>query len=283
MRLLDEFFAGRRENTRRAYQGDLEAFKVYAGQHSAGEAIESLMQGGYSHCQEHFARYLEHLLRAGKSRATTARQLAAVRSVLVLAHRRKLISWEPPVRPPFPPAYQDTARGDLAQTDKIIAALETKSSPIAVRDLAMVLLISKMAIRRAEMAALTLEDVSLERMELTVRRSDGRAPDVLPIPPEAIEPLRRWVAMRGDWPGSLFIRTRNGTMKREALTDRAIGRAMARYRLESPRTLRHAAITSYLEQSGGDLSGAREFGRVRRSSTVRTYELNRQKARDSSG
>jgi integrase len=268
--------AGRPKNTRRAYQADLEAFKSFTGATSAAAAVRSLMTGGYAHTQAQFARYQEHLLRTGKSRATTARYLASVRSTLLFAEKKDLITWTPPVRPPFPPAYQDTAKGDLVKLDQALEALSRKDSAIAVRDYGMVLLVGKMALRRNEVAVLAHEDLTADRGEISVRRTDGRPPDVLPVFPEAAAALARWCAARGDWSGPLFVAVRNGHITQKAVTERQVGRVMARYQLDSPRILRHLAFTSYLERTGGDLSGAMEFGRVRRPSTVRTYERNRQ-------
>lgn len=280
MALLEEFFAGRPANTRRAYLGDLEAFRTFVEARSIAEAIDGLMKGGYSHTQAEFARYQEHLLRAGKSRATTARALASVRSTLLLAHRKGLITWTPPVRPPFPRAYQDTASGDLEHLERTLQELSKKTSPISIRDYALVLLVGRMALRRGEVADLKLADFSLDPGELVVRRSDGRAPDVVPVEPEAREALERWVGIRGAWAGPLFVAARREALQRSPLSDRAIARALARYDLDSPRALRHLAITSYLERTGGDLSGAMELGRLRRPSTVRTYERNRQESGD---
>lgn len=280
MGLLEDFLSGRPENTCRAYRSDLEAFRSFIGAPSALAAIESLMQGGYSHSQAQFARYQENLLRAGKSRATTARYLAAVRSVLVHAHRQKLIAWEPPVRPPFPPAYKDTASGDVVALKRTLEQLAKETSPISIRDHAMVLLMGRMALRRAEVSALRLRDVSLEKGEITVDRVDGKPPDVLPLIPEVSVALERWIALRGREAGPFFLAARNGRTQKSGVTDRTIGRVLVRYGLASPRALRHLAITSYLERTDGDLAGAQEFGRVRRSSTLRTYERNRQEAAD---
>jgi len=278
MALLEDFFAGRPENTKRAYYADLEAFRLFVQARSAQEAIEGLLRGGYQHSQAEFARYQEHLLRSGKSCATVARYLASVRSTLLLAERKGLITWTPPVRPPFPPAYKDTSSGDPSRLERKLQEISESRSPIAVRDYAIVLLIGRMALRRGEVSALRIADLSLDHSELAVRRHDGRGPDAVPIEPEALESLRRWVELRGSWAGPLFTAARNETLQRSPLSDRAIARALARYDLDSPRILRHLAITSYLERTGGDLSGAMELGRLRRSSTVRTYERNRQES-----
>jgi integrase len=228
---------------------------------------------------EQFARYMEHLIRAEMARSTIARYIAAVRSSLLLAEKKGLISWTPPPRPPFPPAYQDTAIGDLPNLDRALEALSKETSLIAVRDYAMVLLIGRLALRRAEVATLVLNEVSLERQEISIRRSDGRAPDVLRVTPEVSSALERWIVMRGAWPGPMFVDVRTGHVKHRAISSRAIGRILARYDLESPRILRHMAITSHLERNRGDLAGARELGRIRRASTMGAYERNRQQSR----
>lgn len=225
---------------------------------------------------EQFARYMEQLLREGMARSTIARYIAAIRSTLLLAERKGLITWTPPPRPPFPPAYKDTARGDLGKLDAALAELSAKTSPIAARDYAIVLLIGRLALRRGEVAALTLEEIALDQGEISVRRSDGRPPDVAHLPLEVSAGLARWLAVRGSWIGPLFVAVRSGRVMRNAMSDRTVGRVAARYDLESPRILRHMAITSYLERSGGDLAGARELGRIRRASTMGAYERNRQ-------
>lgn len=280
MGLVDDFLEGRKANTQRAYHGDLEAFREYVGAATALDAIRTLMDGGYSHTMAQFAMYMEHLLRAGLARATIARYIAAVRSTLVLAERKGLITWTPPPRPPFPPAYANTARGDRGKLDLVLEALAKKTTPIAVRDHAMVLLMGRLALRRGEVSSLVLADLSFDQAELAIRRTDGHPPDVVRLDDVAIVALRRWVGIRGEWPGPLFVGARNERPGQDALSDRAMARALSRYDLPSPREMRHLAITSYLERTGGDLAGAKELGRIRRASTVGTYERNRQKSQN---
>jgi len=238
------------------------------------------MKGGKPYTMERFALYMEHLIRARKARSTIARYIAAIRSALLLAERKDLITWTPPPRPPFPPAYQDTAKGNLEQLDRSLKELALKTEPMAVRDYAMVVLMGKMGLRPREITGLELKELSVERAEITVRRVDGRTPDVARLMPEAIEALMRWLMVRGDWPGPLFAAFTTSKIERCAVSNRTIGRIVRRYQLDSPRALRHMAITSYLERTGGDLAGAQELGRLHRASTVRTYELNRQQSRD---
>lgn len=280
MGLLEDFFSGLRKNTVRAYRRDLEAFREFLGAPTAADAIKSLMTGGYSHTMERFALYMEHLLRLKMARSTIARYIATVRSTLLLAERKDLITWTPPPRPPFPPAYKDTASGDHRDLDLALEELSMMTSPIAIRDRGIVLLIGRMALRRGEVAALNIDEVSLKQNEISLRRADGRATDTLQLTPEVSNALERWLSVRGSWPGPFFAAVRIGHVKQKRISNRAIGRIVARYRLESPRLLRHMAITSYLEKSGGDLAGARELGRIRRASTVGTYERNRQEAGD---
>ena len=109
----------------------------------------------------------------------------------------------------------------------------------AVRDRAVLALGLASALRRAELVALQLADVAFvkEGARLTIRSSktdqEGEG-QVIAIPHgETILPIARlkaWLAVRGEAPGTLFMRfAAHGALTGLPMSDRAIARLVQKY------------------------------------------------------
>lgn len=123
------------------------------------------------------------------------------------------------------------------------------------RDRLVVLLLYGCGLRTAELAALDVGDVNVERQELQVRHGKGDRPRTVPVPAAVWSELLSYLLARGGKRGPL-LRT---TAKRARLSARAIGSVVkaAAARAEigwaiTPRTLRHTFGT-HLMDAGVDL------------------------------
>jgi len=95
--------------------------------------------------------------------------------------------------------------------------------PIALRDRALLELLYGLALRRSEACAARVGDLDLTRGELLVRRAKRGQPARLPLPPSALEALKRYLREArpgmvrgapgdpGD-PGTLFLNHRGGRL-----------------------------------------------------------------------
>lgn len=80
----------------------------------------------------------------------------------------------------------------VAQTRALLVPLR-QGNPIAMRDLAIVLLLGQVGLRRGDIARLTVHDVDARASTLTVRRSKSRRAFELPMPEEARDAVLRYV------------------------------------------------------------------------------------------
>jgi integrase/recombinase XerD len=141
------------------------------------------------------------------SPATTARHLCAWRCVLREAWRLGDLCTDSYLRARDVQAPRKGAqnRGRLLGADEIAALLAVQNpSPWELRGTAMVAVLAGCGVRAAELGDLALDDVDLTDGALVVRCGKGDRRRDLKVPPQLLPYLRRWVAFRGGWSGSLF-------------------------------------------------------------------------------
>jgi site-specific recombinase XerD len=80
----------------------------------------------------------------------------------------------------------------LPQMRALLAPLQG-DDPVAMRDLAILLLLGQVGLRRSDVARLQLQDIDARSRILTIRRSKSRRAFELPLPDEAREAVLRYV------------------------------------------------------------------------------------------
>ena len=276
------WLAGRNPRTLRAYSSDLGHFARFLGAPSASAAVETLLSLGHGQANASALAYRASMLDRGLSPATIARRLAALRSVVKVARTTGRIVWALDVESPKAERYRDTQGPGLAGWRSLWKTAENAGdSPKARRDRAIVRLLYDRALRRGELAALDLADVTLdtdppaisiigkgrlERERLTVNTPTARA-------------LGSWTESRGLEPGPLFVRLDPGAVTPARLTGegvRLIVRDLAQgaglTRGVRPHGLRHASITEALELTGGNVRDVAKFSRHRDIRTLMIYD-----------
>ena len=290
---MGAFLAGRKATTLRAYAQDLADFARYVGLADPGPAIDLLLSGSAGEANALVLGYRAQLSRRQLAPATIARRLAALRSIVKLARTLGRVAWTLEVQSPRSDPYRDTAGpGDVGWKSVLALARSEAAAgaPRAIRDLAIVRLLHDRGLRRGELVALDLADVALDSSppSITILGKGRSERERLTIPPPVASALAAWIALRGDHPGPLFNRldlakpvTAPGKISR--LTDRAVydlvgrlGRLAGLSRPLRPHGLRHQAITSALDRSGGNLRAAAKFSRHRDLRTLTRYDDSRQ-------
>lgn len=138
----------------------------------------------------------------------------------------------------------------LAQTRALLAPLQG-DDPIAMRDLAIVLLLGEVGLRRTDVARLQLQDIDARARTLTVRRSKSRRASELPLPDEAREAVLRYVRHGRPAVSTSALFVSQGFPYDAGITARAVSavvtRAFRRARVEHPfkgaHVLRHTLAT----------------------------------------
>jgi integrase/recombinase XerC len=288
--LLEEFLAGRRPTTLRAYAKDLADFAAFLKLASAAAAVDSLIAGTSGRANKLALGYKAHLTDRGLAPATVARRLAALRSVVKLARTLGRVAGAIDIPSPRAEAYRDTRGPGLEGWRSLLAAARKRATtPKGKRDLALVRLMHDLGLRRAEVVALDLTDLDLEAgIVAIVGKGKSEKTNVTLNAPTAAA-LADWVAARGEWPGPLFVRLDRAAgpgrptrldAGNAARASKALGLRAGLARGTNPHGLRHQGITRALDLAGGDVRRVKRFSRHAKLETLLRYDDNR---RDEAG
>ncbi len=182
--------------------------------------------------------------------ATVNQSMSALRGVLRTALDMKLVAsghYEAAAAVPLldvaPPSRARVL--STRQLERLIAVTKTDAGPKGTRDAALLALIAGAGLKRSELTALRLADVSARTGTLTVGERTVRLQG-----PER-ELLRAWIRARGRSHGALFQPVnKGGRIARHAMSGQAVsqvvaGRATkARLRKLNPEDLRRAYVAS---------------------------------------
>jgi len=228
----------------------------------------------------HFRRYLMHLDKQGKSRASVLLKLSALRSFFRWMVRRGLAK-KNPMSGLVSPKRQRTLPKflSLAEMDRLLGApmellkTEQVSRAMALRDRAMIETIYSAGLRIHELVGLNVED--LDVLGETVRvRGKGKKVRLEPIGEPAIRAIREYHQVAGvvHRNGPIFLNNRGGR-----LTPRRVQKLLKRYLAAAnldpsvtPHTLRHSFAT-HLLNAGADLRSVQELLGHANLSTTQIY------------
>jgi len=273
-------------HTVRAYQSDLTQFL----EHAAAREGVAVADVPAKHLDRAAIRaFLGELHRAGVSRATAARKLAAVRTLLRYLRREGAIDDDPGSLVPTPKRdVRMPSHLSESEMDALIGAAGS-NEPLGRRDRAILELFYASGLRLAELAGLDVDDVNLSQRMVRVL-GKGRKERIVPFNESTAKAIRTYLSGR-----ELLVRGRGGQERQGRrpscplfvnyrggrLTVRSIDRLVRRYVAASsarmgisPHALRHSFAT-HLLQRGADLRAIQELlGHARLSTTQRYTHVN---------
>jgi integrase/recombinase XerC len=282
--------------TLRAYRADIADFARSAGAASPGAAVEALLAGSAGRANEIALAYRVDLERRGLRSATIARRLSALRSLVKLARQLGKVDWAVEIASPQVTVYRNTHGPGLEGWTRLRdearrRASGTRQTAEAKRNLALLLLLRDLGLRRAEATGLDLADVDLDwqgphgRGRVKVVGKGRTDAEWISLNEPTRTALLDWIALRGTEPGPLFHRLDNarGEGPPARLTGLSVNRMVARAGrhagVEQPvraHGLRHHAITRILDKTGGDVRSAKAFSRHAKYETLIKYDDNRE-------
>src|SRR5262245_50251042 len=195
--------------------------------------------------------YLASLHEQRYARSTIARRLAAVRSWCRFLCRQGALSVNPAIGLRSPRQEKKLPNFlEAKEMDKLLAA-PIDTSPLGLRDRALLETLYSAGLRVSELTGLDLADLDLDAGLCTVR-GKGRRERLAMLGPPAVLALNEWLAARLALLGpraaaqpALFL-NKNGTR----LSARGVGRLVAKYITRagldpsaSPHTVRHSFAT----------------------------------------
>jgi integrase/recombinase XerD len=153
----------------------------------------------------------------------------------------------------------------VAEIEQILAAIDI-AEPLGLRDRAMLETLYSTGMRRAELAALRIDDVSIGRGTVLIRQGKGCRDRVVPIGARALAWVEKYLYeirpsyLDGEEHGGLFLAVHGEPMQAKQLSNivrKAIQRAdLERFRTVHPNAachlFRHACATHMLE-NGADI------------------------------
>lgn len=209
--------------------------------------------------QPDIVSFLASLTSMGISPASAARNLAAIRGFHKYLVTDGLARTDPTVNLETPRGWKRLPRTlSAADVDSLLIQPDS-STPLGMRDKAMLELLYATGLRVSELVGLRLRNINLERGFLIVL-GKGSKERAVPIGEEALATLKdylsaaRNVLLKGGDSDAVFISSRRRGMTRQMFWDRVkfyaakagIGRKV------SPHTLRHSFATHLLD-NGADL------------------------------
>jgi site-specific recombinase XerD len=271
------YLAGLAAGSRRTMR---EALDVMAGMLTGGR--ETALTFDWSQLRfQHTAALRSRL--AERYRAATANKLlSALRGVLRTAWRLGQLEAEacqracdlPRIQGETLPAGRSLAAGELAA---LLEACRRDGSPAGARDAAVLALLYGCGLRRAELAALRLEDYDPQEGALNIlgKRNKQRR---VPVVGGAKAALEDWLAARGAEPGFLFVSIRrgghlqSGGMTAQAvyliLQERAKQAGVAAF---SPHDLRRTFVGDLLDR-GADIATVQKLAGHANVTTTARYD-----------
>jgi integrase/recombinase XerC len=279
-RLLTAFFNGRKAETIKAYQADLEDFRAFEKSSTLEQAAHSLLKGNLGQANALVLDYKAHLVGRQLTPATINRRLAALRSFVKLARMLGLVPWKLEVEGMKSEGYRDTRGPGRMGFRDMLYVLDQRKDTKAVRDRAILRCLFDLGLRRAEVLHLDLHDLDLRAETLAVLGKGRTQKEMLTLPPETKAAIEAWLIVRGDGAGPLFHsldRARKGTGR---LTGAGLYDVVRKLGNKAglkvwPHGLRHAAITEALDLTGGNVRAVQKFSRHRDVRVIERYDDNR--------
>jgi integrase/recombinase XerC len=268
-------------HTVRAYDSDLSQFLAFTAA-AAGVKRSELTPRQLDRTA--IRDFVADLHRRGRTRASTARKLAAVRTFLRYLRREEIIDDDPGALVATP---KRDVRMPAHLSEREMAALlaaPPADTPLSRRDRAILELFYASGLRLSELVGVDLDDIDVSSRRVRVRGKGGKE-RILPFNQSTARALRAYLADRetliaqvgrAGRSSPLFVNYR-GTR----LTVRSVDRIVRRYAAASstrmgisPHALRHSFAT-HLLQRGADLRAIQEMlGHERLSTTQRYTHVN---------
>jgi site-specific recombinase XerD len=231
-------------------------------------------------------RYLAELAERGYARATVARRASVLRTFFALLRRRGLAERDPAELLGSPKQGRHLPRVlRIDEVERLLAAPDP-SSPVGVRDRALLELLYASGARVSEACSLDLDGLDLEQQQVRLF-GKGAKERIAPLGEPGVDALRDYLAagrsvLVGPRPtDALLLNTRGDRLgARDART--AVTRAATQAGLGhvTPHTLRHSFATHLLE-CGADIRVVQELlGHASLATTQRYTHLSRGRLRE---
>jgi integrase/recombinase XerC len=273
------------DSTRKQYVKAIENFCQFAYNSSATPAIiaQFLDLDRYD-AIEMVLRYRRHSIDKNLAPATINVRLAAIKSLVTMARKLGKTTIDLSDIESIPAeSYRDTRGISVEQFKSMLEAIDP-STPIGVRDYAILLLFWGNALRRGEIASANVEDFLPQQQKLTILGKGKRAKVAIDLSDSVSYAIEEWLNFHPCIePGQPLITSLSHNCYGGRIAGDSIYRIVQGYavaagidRRVSPHRLRHSSITAFLDASDGNIRAAQALSRHSQMNTLTLYDDNRQ-------
>jgi integrase/recombinase XerC len=272
------------DSTRKQYVKAIENFCQFAYSGSATpEMISEFLALDRYAAIEMVLRYRRHSIDRNLAPSTINVRLAAIKSLVEMARKLGKTTIDLGDIESIPAeTYRDTRGISVEQFKSMLAEIDP-STPIGVRDYAIMLLFWGNALRRGEIASANIEDFLPQQQKLTILGKGKRAKVGIDLSDSVSYALEEWLNFHPcNAPGQPLITSLSHNCYGARIAGDSIYRIVQGYaeaagieRRVSPHRLRHSSITAFLDASGGNLRAAQALSRHRNQNTLNLYDDNR--------
>jgi integrase/recombinase XerC len=271
----------RSHHTQRAYSKDLNYFLA----HEQGLTVGNFLRDSHL-AYEISSRYRGILIEQGKSGATINRRLSALKSLTAYCYQCGHCEFTlEAVKLEKLKTYRDTSGIDVATYKEILETCDLTTIR-GIRDYAILTLLWSNALRRSEVSKCNVSDFNLRQRTLKIfGKGRGTQSETITLGQSTANAIANYLEARTALPQEpLFVAHKPGyegkrlstnsiyNIVRDRATDAGITKVM------SPHRVRHSAITTALDVTGGDVRRVQKLSRHANLNTLIIYDDNRMNA-----
>lgn len=288
--LAISFLSSLGEESQAAYHADLKDFAQFAGAESAEEAGQWLVSHSHGDANYIVLSYQNSLRARELASSTINRRIAAIRSFVNFANIVGRISWKLNISNIKHEQCKDVG-GIAPETFELIldATRSQENATKALRDVAILLLMHDLGIRRKEVVGLGFPaDVDIQTAKIRILGKGRTQKESLSVPSTTLSALIDWLKVRGEWEGSTFVSFRKSAMTKRPLSTRGLSHlieqlgAMVGIKLH-PHQLRHTAINTAVELATANNIPIDEVMKYSRHKHIQTLLIYRDKQTNRQG
>jgi integrase/recombinase XerC len=279
-RVLSDWLATKRSpHTQRCYRLDIENFLA-----DLGTELGKFLSLDRFEAYALVSRYKGELIQKGLKSATINRRLAAIKSLVAFSYNCGHCEFMlEAVKGEKLCAYRDTTGIDPEAFKRVLSAID-RTSLKGIRDYALLMLLWSNALRRSEVSKANIGDFDPAAKTLRIfGKGKGNNSEFVSLGSGTVMAIEAWLEARGETnPDKALFCSVNAGYRDGRLCTQAIYTVVKERcqsagitKVMSPHRIRHSAITSALEATGGDVRRVQKLSRHSSLNTLLIYDDNR--------
>jgi integrase/recombinase XerC len=279
-RVLSDWLATKRSpHTQKCYRLDIENFLA-----DLGTELGKFLSLDRFEAYALVSRYKGELIQKGLKSATINRRLAAIKSLVAFSYNCGHCEFMlEAVKGEKLCAYRDTTGIDPEAFKRVLSAID-RTSLKGIRDYALLMLLWSNALRRSEVSKANIGDFDPAAKTLRIfGKGKGNNSEFVSLGSGTVMAIEAWLEARGETnPDKALFCSVNAGYRDGRLCTQAIYTVVKERcqsagitKVMSPHRIRHSAITSALEATGGDVRRVQKLSRHSSLNTLLIYDDNR--------